>query len=47
MKDGLLGWYAELRAGDQVLATAKSALDSKAQKAIDEFLHAGAAPESR
>jgi hypothetical protein len=47
MKDGLLGWYAELRAGDQVLATAKSALDSKAQKAIDEFLHAGAEPESR
>ena len=33
-----MGWYAELRAGDNVLATAKPFLTPKAQEALDEFL---------
>ena len=47
MNNNFLGWYAELEAGGAVLATAKSALAPKAQKALDEFLEAGGAADSR
>jgi hypothetical protein len=47
MNKNFLGWYAELKADGTVLATAKSALVPKAQKALDEFLEAGGAPARR
>jgi hypothetical protein len=48
MKDGFLGWYAELKAGDKLLATAKSsALTPKAKAAIDNFLETGVASDTR
>jgi hypothetical protein len=47
-KELFMGWYAELRADDKVLATAKSSLlPDKAQQALDEFLAVGSVSGGR